>query len=339
MTRSIRPLDLRALLRFNRWSPPNEVRTRRTLTDRPGEPLPLRQFVREWLMLDENAHTWVETEDRQVEGLITVRSRSGSAAWEVERLRVLGSADPVGVGLALLDRATMEAGSNGVRKLFLRVPTESIWVEVARHAGFSPLAQEWLYVRAGPSARRVGETPREAGSLRPRQRGDEQALFQLYCDAVPAPVRQREALTLNEWSSVRDEVADGWRRLEEVLVQDDRIVGWLRVAERGSAGQFDVIVRPGHEPVNDLLLGRALNRLAHRPLLLTLVPEYFPALERAVVERRFEPVQSYVRMVKPIAVRLRAALTAPARREAFARKQLASTGTHLRVVHRQQKPS
>ena len=85
----------------------------------------------------------ISTDGMQLQGLASVRPRSGPIAWEVDRFCLSPEVEREGV--ALLERLCAVAGEHGGQRVFLRLPALSPVVGLAKEAGFIHCTQETLY--------------------------------------------------------------------------------------------------------------------------------------------------------------------------------------------------
>lgn len=199
---------------------------------------------------------WVATRRGRLSGLIVAQPRRKGLAWDVERLLVQdGSGSDVP---DLLDRAVAHAGRCGARRVFVELSGGSDAEVLVRRGGFDRYTGTRLY-RLSPGPR---ITQADVFEGRPRAHADDVGLFQLYCTAVPAPVRAAEALTMDEWRGLT--CARTWRpgtaRSPQVVWElGAQPVGWARL---GSTQH-----RPLVEMLVDGRYGESVDRLLHYALL------------------------------------------------------------------------
>jgi hypothetical protein len=297
--RSIRPTDLPRLASLNRRGLVNEAYSRRDLTQ-PRRSLSLGMVLSHWLALEENRQTWVNVERRRIDGLISARHEGN--AWEIDRLVVEPDAEPRLVQ-RLLSYLTAVGGEVGIQKLYLRLPAMSELVEAARGAGFLLYNAETLYVRTVPAS--PVRKSRLPPGVRPKASHDLQALFQLYCAAVPLAVRQAEAMTLSEWQQLRLRTRSALRCKELVAEREGQLVGWLQLEWRGAAGYLELLALPDSPDIVDTLLDVALMLQGGRAPWYCLVAEHEARLAHALGERGFQPEASFCALVKQLSVRVK----------------------------------
>jgi hypothetical protein len=302
---TVRPTDLVALVAYNGRVYPNDAITR----DRTGthsSPHPLEAALEQWFSFATDRHTWISVKGATLRGLVSARRRGSRAAWELDCLIDAAEDDP-SVLLSLLDRVTADAGRAGAEKLFLRVPAGSDVVPRVCAAGFTAYLTERLLVAGEERARPEGSASNE---LRRAARGDAYPIFQLYNRWTPEPVRRVEAATFREWTAARERIAArGTRPL--LLEHEGRIAGWLRAAADGELGRFDVMADPATEML-DTLIETALERLAKQSMVVTLVPDFAPALAQRLGERGFRAQGEFSVLARRTARPLPARELAPA---------------------------
>ncbi len=302
MIRSIRPTDLLDLAYFNRRARTNVVKTRDSLGREESSSLAVIAFVKHWLSLEENRHTWVCLRDHRVRGLISARTLAGPSVWEVDRLQLAGG-ESDDLCLDLLHYLSLVGGEMGMEKVFLRLPNSSSLVDTAKLAGFSPYLVETLY-RLGQKGR---EGSRESVALpegfRPKASADDHDLFRFYNAVMPDCVRRVEAEALQEWQQIRNR---GWEKRgkrEYIGERDGTIIAWLGLCRLWSPGYVEIMVRSSYEEVLDPLLAYAKARFSDKQVVLILVPEFEGRLRRSLLEHGFEELEEYVTLAKHLTVR------------------------------------
>ena len=304
MIRSIRPTDLLTLAYFNGRSRGNEVRTVSTLGRKENGSLPATAFVKHWLSLEENRHTWIYLRNHQIKGLISARSSSDSSIWEVDRLQ-LAKGENYDLYLDLLDYLCLVGGETGMEKVFLRFPKDSPLVEIARHAGFTPYLVEVLYGLDQRGRNRTRKLIPFPEGLRAKTRADDHSLFQLYNATMPDHVRRLQAMTLREWQETRGLGWEKRNKREYAAEKDGVVVAWLGISKQGSAGHIEIMVHPSHEDLLDSLLSYAIAYLSDRLTILALVPEMHSSLRSSLMTHGFDEGEKYETLIKELTVRLR----------------------------------
>jgi hypothetical protein len=311
--RALRPTDLPAFLAFRTRAAHNEA----VLSPGHGrESVSFREMLGRSLALRPGIETWVQIENGQMHGLVSARARFGTDVWDIDQLLIAPSLDEDRVCLRLLDHLCAAAVEEGVMKVFLRLPSDSSWATASRQAGFVHYTTEQPWVHASLPA---VERPIVEG-LRPRRPADHQALFHLYSAAVPAHVRQIEAMTLQEWrwndnwglasvASVRPALSR--RRRDMVVQSESEVVAWLQVQMRPRTVRLlcdgDTRLDPG------VLLRRALAELPPSGPVACPVRDYQLELVGPLEELGFVPTEEQELFARLLAARIPERRLVPAR--------------------------
>lgn len=317
-THAARPTDLVALVTFDGEVRENQAVTRERLGRAPEPSHPLNAALEQWLGL--GRQTWLTVQGREVQGIATARELSAKTAWEVDTLidAEYPSADRE-VLRDLLRQAAVAAEHAHATHVLLRTAADSAAADQAIRAGFTPALHERLWTGQGLDAADADAAPADAVTVRPVLERDSFALFQLYSRTLPIEARQALAMTFEEWAALRER---RWCAHGETLVavEEDRIVGSLRIGENDERTQFELTLAADAacEPAGDALLSAARTRLGDRPVL-TLVPTTAGSAERLLRRRGLSPGAAYVllcrRIARPIreAARVRAGAVIPTR--------------------------
>lgn len=267
----------------------------------------LLDFLSRSLAIETPKQTWVYAEGRTILGVVSVKSRPGSAAWEIDRF--LGADCPNAdiVLQTLLDHLSGVGGEEGIQKIFIRLPIDSGLVAVARRAGFFIYARERLY--RGSLAR--PDTDGAYAPFRPRQPQDHLALFELYGRVAPLRTRQAEAMTLQEWRWL-----DGWQprrhfrfnlvrgRRDYVWWEGDQAFAWMRFD--GRARLLRAILDPARSLTAhaDAAISFAATRIPAPGLVYFPVRDYEGIWEAALSSRGFPAIHEDALLVKQLTVRV-----------------------------------
>ncbi|MBX5489957.1 MAG: hypothetical protein IRZ14_02275 [Chloroflexi bacterium] len=245
---------------------------------------------------------WVYVDEGGVNGVLVGRVRSHGLVWDVRHLWADNGREEVVA--ALLQRICDDALQRGARRIFLELPRDAPHLLVARRVGFQQYTEAALLVHPpldGPSP--------SSWRPRPRARGDEQALFQLYTAAVPAPARAAEAMTLEEWAALHKGVRR-WSprqlagRRQFVWDGPEGAVAWLEVAESGRSQHLEWLVHPAYERRCDEVVAGGLSYAQPRLRLYATCRAYQPGLRTALERAGFEPVTECAVLVCQLAVRV-----------------------------------
>ncbi|HEY8490947.1 MAG TPA: hypothetical protein VIO14_08135 [Dehalococcoidia bacterium] len=307
--RTVRPTDIVALVTFDGRVYHDAARPWDRVGKEVEAPHPLESALEQWFSFATGKHTWVHIQGQTLRGLVSARKRGNRRAWEVDCLLAVGE-DEQAVATGLLEQVSRGAAQAKVRSLFLRMERDAPLVAAARKAGFRPYLLERLYRRDEPAA-----TGPAAATLPLRRRtaADAWALFRLYSQCTPEPVRREEAPTFEEWQANVDVRAGGRGGGSLVLERDGRVLGWLRTRPDGKAGRLDVLTPPDAADCARALLEEGLAGLAGRAPLFALVPVYLTSVATALRDAGFQEQGEFVVMVKRLTVPVGEARTVPAR--------------------------
>ena len=307
MIRSLYPTDLLSFPFFSRQALPNQAIARDSLGQKSL--FSPEVFLEHWLPLKGRRHTWVSGEGGRLSGVVSIKRCAAPTAWQVDYLQA-GDEERC---IALLDMVSAAAAKRGVRKLFLRLPTTSPLIDGARRAGFACYTKDYLYRYGGERGQRAAEAP-EPYLLRPRTRGDEYGLFDLYNAAVPLPVRTAEGMTLEEWQESRDQGSWLEQRKEFVLLfrsppsplpKEGRLVGWLRVNAARGMGCFEIMFHQLEEDGLAWLVNYGLMSLDGRSPIFCVVSAFQGQLKGLLESLDFEQVAEYATSMKEIAIKVK----------------------------------
>jgi hypothetical protein len=290
--RTVLPTDLVALVSYDGKVYSNEAVT----LDRIGtqdSPHPLEAAFEQWFSFATGRHTWISVKGPTLRGLVSARKRGSKLAWEIDCLINADEGD-AGVLMSLLDQVTEAAGRSGALKIFLRVPALSRCASEATRCGFAAYRHEQVWRLRRERATPAGAAP----CVRRKVKEDTHAVFRLYSATVPETIRRYEAMTMAEWSAAQERIGRG---SQYVSAGDGTVSGWLRLGADGDVGRFDLLAE--HHVLDDLI-ETALAKLANRPSVHALVPDFQAALASRLDARGFEPGEEYTvmarRTVRPV---------------------------------------
>ncbi|TAK34128.1 MAG: hypothetical protein EPO21_10620 [Chloroflexota bacterium] len=311
-TRTIRPTDLLALASFARRGYCNEAKTRRDFAAPASLPTPLPELARQWLFARTRRLTCIAVDGGQALGLASGRRRGGHSTWEVDRLLLPLENRVPRVCTDLLDHLVESAGTRGVHKIFLRLREDSDILFAAQQAGFFPYKSETLFVLHQGSRASDSANGNVAWIVRPKVVADHASLFRLYSATVPAPVREVEALTLQEWLANRDG-ADGARfRRELVAEKDGALAAWLQSVSVGGNQHLDILALLDAGINLQALLEMGLRQVNGGPVVYCLVPDYLGSLQSILLECGYDEVARFRSLAKQLAARARQSFLVPA---------------------------
>ena len=226
---------------------------------------------------------------------MSLRRRTGRAAWEIETLTTNGQSDAA--LLDLLDRVVASAGADGALRLFLRLAAGSPLIEPALRHGFARVSDETLYEAAVPPAKTAHDV-----AVRPREPSDDVALFQLFSSRTPQEVRWHVALAPSEWRAAQEPLPGRVREWVVPAEQDGALDALIRVgrADHGSALQ---LLTRGTSLAS--VVAFALAQAAPGRPVRALIPEFAPEDAHALEDAGLHPTERTTLLVRPIAQRAR----------------------------------
>ncbi len=262
---------------------------------------------KETLAQRRNRVTLAQWDGSQLLGLASVSSCTEARVWELDRLFLphdnLRFRDASfqryepweSFSLELLRVLMEEVGRRRAQRVFLRLPSGSPVVSMARAAGFFPYLEETVLEGWGRGTEAGAAIP--PASLREKTNQEDHALFQLVTAAAPQSVRVAVGLTFNQWIDTYDCGRRG--RTEWVAGGDGRITGWLSLTRRRLVTRAEAVAHPCNPDLWEVLVDSAL---ARKGLLRWLVPEYQERLASLLLSREFHEVARYTMLIKALAV-------------------------------------
>ena len=308
--RPLRPTDLVGLAAFRRQAGTSEL-TAHTWPHVEPDSGTVPYLTLASSAVTQRERVWVASKDSHLVGMAEARPRAGGLVWDVQRLLVVPGAEDLAV--ELLDRVVAAAGTHQTRRVFLQTPSGGRAHDVARRAGFERYSESTLHML--PRDFKASRT--DGFEARPRLRVDEQALFQLFLAAVPAPVRTAEALTLEEWAGLhrgsrRWRPTLGGSRQQYVWELGTSLIGWAEVTF-GQRSQFiELLIHPRYADAADRFVGYALALLSTKAPVYVAARDYQAGLGSALIAAGFREVAQHDLHVKMLAARVREPRLVPA---------------------------
>ena len=280
---TVRPLFLRDVPRLHALDPLYPLNQPETLVVGYGSTRSGVRAVTPWGRNRRPAFV-ADAGDRLV-GFAEFRSLAFDGRWTLTALGAsVGVYDADPVWEALLPYAVRQAGLNGVKRLYGRIPWEARVSPAFRRLGWHPYATETVFL-----AHDLASVAR--GELRPRRqdRTDTWAVHQLYAACVPREVQDAEALTSHRWDVPRPrrgggDAVSGW------LFEDDhQLVGYARVLSAGARHAIELLILPERRTLAGAVIDGVLAALGARGVrrVYCAVRGYQTELSSPLEERGF----------------------------------------------------
>ena len=270
-------------------------------------------FLKEALAQRQDKVTLARWEGSRFRGLVSAHARRGRKVWEVDRLyisggrpenRANGSWAIDTAALVLLEQVIEAVGTRYAERIFLRLPSESPLVLLARRAGFFPCFEE-LLLQGRESRLGPGGAPAPAG-ITERLPLDDYPLFQLFSAATPQAVRAAVGLTFDQWWGSHEPHSRG--RQEWVVNSNGRITGCLGLSRGRRGKEAEVLVHPDY---SYLWRGLVELALAQGGLQRWLVPDYQTVTADILLGHGYYETARFTMMSKTVAVPIRSLGMAP----------------------------
>lgn len=163
----------------------------------------------------------------------------------------------------LLDKLCLEAGEQGIHRIFARLPEDGPGVEAFQQVGFSIYAREDIF--------RLAQIPTylshsERSTVRPQQPADSWGLQGLYATVAPRLVQQAENLTARKWDTTPGPWLRQARREGYVLEDKGEIMGYLRIRQGQTGHWLEMLLHPQAYERADELVVQSLSLLVEYPL-------------------------------------------------------------------------
>jgi len=245
-------------------------------------------------------------EGRRTAGFAQVRMRRESSEADVVYLTPSLSVaeDAKTTWCRLLEKLFLEAGEQGIHRIFARLPEDGPEVEAFQRVGFSVYTQEDVF--------RLAQIPfklshPERRTVRSQQAADNWGLQGLYATVAPRLVQRAEHLTVRKWEATPGPWPRQARREGYVLEDKREIMGYLRIRQGQTGHWLEMLLHPqAHERADELIV-QSLSILAEyppRPIYCCL-RRYQGGLRVPLEARGFQHFASQCVMVKHTTVRVK----------------------------------
>ncbi len=242
-------------------------------------------------------------ESRQMAGFGQMRMRKESSEADVVYLTPSLSAveDAKTLWRRLLKKLCLEAGEQGVQRIFARLPEDGTEVEAFQQVGFSIYTREDVF--------RLAQIPSdlvhpERKTVRSQQPTDNWGLQGLYADVAPRLVQQAENITAREWETTPPPWSRQARQEGYVLEDQGEVIGYLRIRQGQTGHWLEMLLHPQAYERADELVEQSLSLLTEYPSrpIYCCVRRYQGGLRAPLEDRGFQQFASQCVMVKYITV-------------------------------------
>ena len=303
MIRHLHPTDSPALLHFKQASGPGEAYTLAHAVRGGRRSFPLVRYASIALSPRAWQTCWVETGRARIKALLRAGPRAGGQAWDISDLFL--AKRNAGAAWDVLEQIAIHAARSRARRVFIRLPQGSPIFEQTRKAGYQVAYSETVF--SAPSGNAVVERTGAAESglaLRPLGDADTQAMFRLYCAAMPLDQRSRVGQTIDEWLASDEKISP--KSTDQGVDADDstRLQARVRTAPLAGGWFFSVTRALDSNSGLDRLIAAGAAEAGEQPVY-TVAASYERGLMDALEEFGFASAGSYDVMVKMLAARVR----------------------------------
>lgn len=204
----------------------------------------------------------------------------------------------------LLEKLCLEAGEQGIQRIFARLPEDGPEVEAFQQVGFSIYTREDIFrlVQIPPDLSHP-----EGKTLRPQQPTDSWGLHGLYAAVAPRLVQQAENITVREWETTPGHWLGQVRREGYVLEDKGEVVGYLRISQGQTGHWLEMLLHPQACERADELVAQSLSILAEHPPcpIYCCLRRYQGGLRVPLEAKGFQHFASQCVMIKYTTVRVR----------------------------------
>lgn len=263
-----------------------------------------------------NQTVLVATIDNEICAWLNVSRDERDLHWELGEIAAgsprLVASPTVCVELwsALIQRAVMDAGANGVKRVYAVAEDDSIAMEALRENGFESFEQRFILRRTEDWP----ETTAMLSNVRPQLDSDIWSIHQLYHQVTPRAVQFAEARTSAEWeprptSWFNRAMSGAVRESSLVLDGGDGVLGHCRIISRGDQCLARIILAPAYASQADAFLLSSITVSGSDPTCRFYVDvpgyllEYLGVLERCGFEVASERIGLVKHTTSPVVVR------------------------------------
>lgn len=224
---------------------------------------------------------------RSLAALAAFRVIDPDGRWHLEALLARDPEDGAAIDAALR-RAVSDAGADGARRVFARLPSDEAIDAALRRSGFVAFMQESVFMLKEEGSAPAPAPPSHVRRVHP---ADVWGIHQLYLEVVPRQTQYAEAVTSRIWERSRP-LRPGTRRASGWVIEDHgRIRGYARVSteEDPRVVRIDVLIDPELRSLATNLLAAAASeaRNLHGVPCVTAVPGYSQELGQSLRDAGF----------------------------------------------------
>lgn len=235
--------------------------------------------------------------ERRLQAAVAFRVLEPDGRWQLELLCARDVDDGHAMDAALR-RAVRDAGSQGARRVFARLPAEPAVDLALRRSGFVPFMSEEVLFLNQPAPEPGPIVPAMVRRVHP---ADVWGIHQLYLDVVPRQVQYAEATTSRAWEH-SSPLRPGARRASGWVIEDrGRIRGYVRVStwENARVVRLDLLIDPSMRTLAPELLAAATSeaRNLHGLPCVAVVPGYRREQRQALLDAGFESLGEQIAWV------------------------------------------
>jgi hypothetical protein len=201
-------------------------------------------------------------ESQRMKAFAQVRIRKAGSEAAMVYLTPSPSAagDAQSIWCRLLEELCLEAGEQGIQRIFARLPEDGPEVEAFQHVGFSTYTREDVF--------RLAQIPPDlvhSKTIRPQQPTDSWGLQGLYADIAPRLVQQAENITVKEWETTPGLWPRRVKRDGYVLEDKGEIIGYLQIRQGQTGHWLEMLLHPQAYERADELIEQSLSLLTEYP--------------------------------------------------------------------------
>ena len=231
-------------------------------------------------------------ENGNIRCLTTACQRAGPTAWNVCQLAV--NNDGERNHGEIFERVANYAEERGAERLFLAVPNEERFIDMANSLGFNDGVAVTTYSLMG---RAPLLTYKELRSYRLRLPGDELSIYKMYNRTTPANLRRFMGITLQQWLDSEEKKT---RQTQEFVMGDKYSVNvWVRLDRIRKYIRVQSMIGPDWRGTLADIVGFVLDKVEPSQIMWDIF-SYQESLGLVLEGLGFQVSGGYRLMVKPL---------------------------------------